>query len=140
MNTLTFKILLNDYTFQVYSTSKHVQCSYYTQNKYNAILVFAENTYARLSYKNVTFHGTSTKRDNWRIRLNGHQIICKKYNSYYFKSSDHSNENTHKMIESTIESFPNNVLNLYNETINYLSDYYSCIENKKIFQQQLWHL
>lgn len=137
MNTLTFKILLNNYAFQVFSTPKNVLCSYFTHDKHKASLIFAKNIYARLYHKNVSFHGTSTRRDNWIVRVDEHIVVNKKYNNYYFESSDYSNKNEPQMTVHLTDPFPDNVLNLYNETINYLSDYYSCIENKKIFQQQL---
>jgi len=138
MKELFFSITLKNYTFNIRSNHKTTACAYETGNKYIASLTFAANTFGRIKYKNIMFKGTVTKRNIWKLFLDMHVVVQKRNNMYYFETikSEQGGEKS-KLSHDIAMDYPKNILYLYNQIINELSEQYFCIVDKENFRYQL---
>ena len=136
MDNLFFRISLNAHTFDIRINQRNTLCWYSINDKYKTSLTFAKNTYANVSYKNIRFNGTVTKRNIWSVSLDLHTVFRKKHNSCYFETTD---------VKQNIDTTNNNdeaiysekVLCFYDFLINNFSELYVNLENKAEFKKQL---
>ena len=84
MKDLLFSITLNNHTFYIRTNNRTTLCSYNLSDKYTTSLVFASNTFARVTYKNIMFSGKVTKQDIWHIYLDCKLVVEKYYSGYHF--------------------------------------------------------
>ena len=138
MKDLVFSIAYKNHTFNIKATPRSMLCSYYNKGNYVTSLIFASNTYASVDYKNVGFRGAVTKRDNWYVSVNYRTVVKKHYHNYYFLSEKSSlKETENKLVFDKTKEYPDRVLWLYGQMVEFLQEYYRCIEDKERFKEQL---
>lgn len=138
MKDLNFSITLNNHTFNIRTNNRHTLCSYVIDGKYKTSLVFASNTYANVTYKNASFSSTVTKQNIWRLRLDTHMVIQKRYNMFYFETTKQKqNVEIEKTTSDKSLDYSENILCLYDLIVKELSGLYSNITDKTNFKNQL---
>ena len=138
MNDLVFSISLRNHTFNIRTSPRSTLCYYHNEGKYTTSLIFASHTYASVEYKNVRFYGTVTKRNNWSVSLNYRPILNKHYNSFYFASNESGQSKKEiEAVRNVTPEYPDKILWLYAQLIEFLPECYLCIEDKGAFKEQL---
>ena len=138
MKDLNFSITLNNHTFNIRTNNRHTLCSYVIDGKYKTSLVFGSNTYANVKYKNARFNSTVTKQNIWKLWLDTHIVIQKRYNMFYFETTKQvQNVETEKTTSDKSLDYSENILHLYEIIIKELSGLYSNITDKTNFKNQL---
>ena len=138
MKDLNFSITLNNHTFNIRTNIRHTLCSYVIDGKYKTSLVFGSNTYANVTYKNAIFSSTVTKQNIWKLWLDTHIVIQKRYNMFYFETTKQKqNVETEKTTSDKSLYYSENILHLYEIIIKELSELYSNISDKTSFKNQL---
>lgn len=138
MKDLVFSISLRNHIFNIRTTPQSTLCYYHNDGKYSTSLIFASKTYASVEYKNVSFRGAVTKRNIWSVDIDYRPILKKRFNSFYFTSNESvQNREESEAICKVLPKYPDKILWLYNQLIEFLHEYYLCIEDKGTFKDQL---
>ena len=134
MKDLNFSITLNNHTFNIRTNNRHTLCSYVIDGKYKTSLVFGSNTYANVKYKNARFNSTVTKQNIWKLWLDTHIVIQKRYSMFYFETTKQKqNVETEKTTSDKSLDYCENILHLYEIIIKELSELFSNISDKASF-------
>ena len=138
MKDLVFSICFGNHNFIIRTSPRSKRCYYSNEGKYTTSLIFASNTYATVKYKNVYFHGTVTKSNNWYVKVECQTILRKRYDRYYLLTDDSmQRKENNDVINNVVTEYPGKIMWLYNQLIEELSEYYRCIEDKETFKTQI---
>ena len=138
MKDLIFTISYRDHTFTIRTRPRSTLCYYDIEGKYTTSLIFATNTYASVDHKNVHFCGRATKQDIWRVDIGFRSVLWKRYDRiYYLSSKATQSKEENAEISNDPSEFPDKILRIYDQLIEFLQEYYLCIEDKETFKKQL---
>ncbi|MBR4035636.1 MAG: hypothetical protein IKJ05_02745 [Oscillospiraceae bacterium] len=138
MKELNICISSSNRAFNIRSNSLRVLCSYNIENKYSTSLIFANNTYAHVNYKNIKFSSSVTKQNIWKLYVDMRIVVQKQNNMFYFeKTIPTESRPSSPIYENATTDYSKDAIYLYNQLIGDFCDLYNCIKDKETFKHQI---